>query len=86
METSITVEADGQLAALVEQALSGHDVTITRGGRPVAQLRPLTASRLARRKSMRADLAWLDAHRVPSAARQDAGTLLSDMRDEDNAR
>jgi antitoxin (DNA-binding transcriptional repressor) of toxin-antitoxin stability system len=44
MTYSIDIERDRKLAGLVEQVLTGADVVLTRGDRPVARLVPLSAS------------------------------------------
>lgn len=56
-------------------------VVITRHGTPVVELRAIPAPP---RPVTRADIDWLDAHRVSKApALLDAGTEVSRMRDED---
>ena len=76
------VEAKNNLSALVDRALAGEDVTITRHGRPVVRLvpaeqrRPLTGREL---------LALVDQLRegLPKIPDLDAGAEISRMRDEE---
>ncbi|MBK5959941.1 hypothetical protein CCR97_17275 [Rhodoplanes elegans] len=80
MSTHSVVEAKNQLSDLIDRALRGEDVVITRHGRPVARLAPVEPAM----KPVTAEaLDWLAAHRVgdhePS---EDSGTLVSRMRDE----
>jgi prevent-host-death family protein len=72
--------AKKRLQDLIARALNGEDVVITLHGRPVVELkriakppRPVTAE----------DLDWLAARRIRRlSANEDAGTLVSRMRDE----
>lgn len=81
MGTHSVAEAKNKLPELIDRAIAGEGVVITRHGRPVAELRaiphpigPITA----------ADLDWLAERRVGRGRpTEDAGTLLSRMRDED---
>ena len=71
-----------RLSELIDRALEGEDVVITRHGRPVAELRAIP--RPARAVTP-AGLDWLAARRVPTRrGSQNAGKLLSDMRSEDD--
>ena len=77
-------EAKNQLSELIDRALSGEGVIITRHGRPVVELRPVQAPH---RPVSASDLDWLAAHRVGAdPGRPDAGELVSQMRDEDDER
>ena len=84
MTTHSVAEAKNQLSSLIDRALGGETVVITRHGTPVVELavvgehgRPMTAE----------DIDWLRRRRVGRRrAGVDAGQLLSDMRDEDDAR
>ena len=81
MSTHSVAEAEVRLSELIDRALQGEGVVITRDGRPVVELKPITE---AGRAVSPADLAWLRAHRVGgTTAREDAGRLVSRMRDED---
>jgi prevent-host-death family protein len=74
-------EAKNKLSELIDRALRGEGVVITRHGTPVAELRPIPAPP---RPVTKADIEWLDTHRVGRlSATEDAGTLVSRMRDED---
>ena len=86
MSTHSIAEAKDRLSSLIERALKGEDVVITKHGRPVVELKPI--SPLARPVTV-ADLEWLRAHRVhplSGAFPTDAGTFVSQMRDEDDER
>lgn len=79
------LEAEGKLSELVDRVLAGEDVVITRDGRPVAELRPVSerAEAPKRRMSAAESIAWLRAHRVGTKMpTDDAATLVRRMRDE----
>ncbi len=81
MSTHSIAEAGADLSTLIDRALAGEPVVISRDGQPVATLQPVQP---ARGPVCAADIEWLDAHRVLTEPRaEDAGTLLSRMRDED---
>lgn len=81
MSQHSVAEARNQLSSLIDRALAGEDVTITRHGRPVVELRPLQP---VSRAVSGADLDWLSAHRVAvSLGDVDARELVRRMRDED---
>jgi prevent-host-death family protein len=74
-------EAKNQLSDLIDRALGGENVVITRHGQPVVELKPVSKPA---RPVTRADLEWLKAHRVGRRSpSEDAGTLVSKMRDEE---
>jgi prevent-host-death family protein len=78
-------EAEHSLSDLIDRALAGEDVVITRDGRPVVELRPLAtrADPPKPRMSPAESIAWLRANRVGGKMpREDAGTLVRRMRDE----
>ena len=54
-------DAKAGLPRLIDRALGGEDVVITRHGKPVAELRPLTAAAAGRASP--ASYAWLQARR-----------------------
>ena len=86
MGTHSIAEAKNQLSSLVERALRGEDVVITKHGRPVVELKPIQEPP---RPVTAADIEWLRARRVkllPGATQVDAGTYVSQMRDEDDER
>lgn len=75
-------EAKNRLSDLIEQAGRGEEVIITRHGKPVAELRPLPD---APRRITAAAVDWLASRRVGKAApAEDAGTLVSRMRDDED--
>jgi prevent-host-death family protein len=75
-------EAKNRLPELIDRALKGEDVVITRHGNPVVELKPILKP--ARRVTVAA-LDWVAARRVKTRRpRQDAGTLVSQMRDEED--
>lgn len=76
-------DAKNQLSSLIDRAISGETVVITRHGTPVVELttvgdrgRPMTPD----------DLEWLRRRRVGRRVDANAGQFLSDMRDEDDER
>jgi prevent-host-death family protein len=72
-------EARNNFTKLVNKALAGEDVTITRRGKPMVKLVPE-----GRPKGMSIDLEWLDRVRVkPSNPDYDGQTLVEIMRNED---
>ncbi len=74
-------EAKNHLSDLIERALNGEDVVITRHGTPVIELKPVQP---APRPMTREDVAWVVARRVRLKTRGfDAVALVSQMRDED---
>ena len=84
MSTHSVAEAKNKLPELIDRALKGEGIVITRHGQPVAELKPIPAPG---RRITQADIEWLDKHRVPSnPGGMDAGTLVSTMRDEDDGR
>lgn len=84
MSTHSVAEAKNKLPELIDRALKGEGIIITRHGQPVAELKPIPAPG---RRITQADIEWLDKHRVPSnPGGMDAGTLVSTMRDEDDDR
>ena len=80
MGTHSVAEAKNRLPELIDRALKGEDVVITRHGRPVVELKPIPEP--ARAVSPAA-LDWLAARRVGTKrAKQGAGAFVSKMRDE----
>jgi len=78
-------EARRNLSALIERARAGESVVITRRGKPLAELNPARSARKpAPAESQRYDAEWFRTHAVKRVGPQvDAGTLVSQMRDED---
>jgi prevent-host-death family protein len=81
MSTHSVAEAKNQLSRLIDRALKGETVVITRHGHPVVEIKPVaTRSRPTREEK----LAWLDANRVKLPGGSiDAQAVLRQMRDED---
>ncbi|MGH7050998.1 MAG: type II toxin-antitoxin system Phd/YefM family antitoxin [Acetobacteraceae bacterium] len=74
--------AKSGLSKLIDRALAGEPVVITRHGHPVVELRPAAAPA---RPVAKADLDWLAVRRVGRRkVSQDAARLVSAMRDEDS--
>jgi prevent-host-death family protein len=82
MSTFSVAEAKNNLSKLIDLALKGEKVTITRHGMPVVELRP--ARKTPQAVSVEA-LAQLRAarERIGAALGEDAGVFISRMRDED---
>jgi prevent-host-death family protein len=73
-------EAKNHLSDLIDRAVAGEPVVITRHGHPVVELK---AVRPHARPVTPEDLDWLATHRVEMKPMVDAGALLSRMRDEE---
>jgi prevent-host-death family protein len=74
-------DAKNRLSALIDRALKGEEVVITRHGLPIVELKSVAKSV---RRITQADVDWLKAHQVgKKRPRKDAGTLLSEMRDKE---
>jgi prevent-host-death family protein len=83
MSTHSIGDAKKRLPELIDRALTGESVIITRRGRPVAELRPISQPKRAH-KVTAAALDWLAERRVrPERATENAGAFVSRMRDED---
>jgi prevent-host-death family protein len=75
-------EAKNRLPELINRALAGEGVIITRHGKPVVELKPIVQPA----KPVTAeDIEWVSRRRVgkKKPARQHAGDLLRTMRDEE---
>jgi len=85
MTTHSIAEAKNQLSKLIDRALRGEPVVITRRGEPVVELKPVQpAPRPTPKAITKADIEWLHARRIGrTPAKTDAGTLVSQMRDEE---
>jgi len=74
------VEGKNQLSDLIDRALRGERVVITRNGRAVVELKPI--SRVGKPITPEA-IAWLAQRRVGRRKpREDAAVLVRKMRDE----
>jgi prevent-host-death family protein len=81
MANHSVADAKNHLSQLIDSALEGEEVVITRHGAPVVVLKPVGP---ARRPVNRDDVEWLLRRRVKgSPPAEDAGTTVSRMRDED---
>jgi prevent-host-death family protein len=86
MSSHSVAETRNQLSELIDRAERGEDIVITRHGNPVARLSGIAPKHKPKRITQ-ADIDWLDRHRVKGKMpKEDAGTLVSRMRDEDWAR
>jgi prevent-host-death family protein len=82
MSEHTVTEAEGRLSDLIDRALAGEGVVITREGKPVVELKPVQERVVGPITAEALD--WLAAHRVGTKPpKEDAGTLVSRMRDED---
>jgi prevent-host-death family protein len=82
MGTHSVAEAKNRLPELIDRALNGEGIVITRHGRPVVELRPIPEPV---RPVAAADLDWLKARRIKmSGKKRTAGEFVSAMRDEEN--
>ena len=75
-------EAKSQLSSLIDRALEGDEVIITRHGVPVVEMRPV--AKQARIMTHEA-IDWLKANRVipQRPATQNAAEVIRQMRDEE---
>jgi antitoxin (DNA-binding transcriptional repressor) of toxin-antitoxin stability system len=83
MPTYSVAEAKNNLSELIDRALKGEGVVITRHGKPVVEFKPVPAPVAPVSDS---DLQWLAANRLQpkKTPAEDAGALLSRIRDEDS--
>lgn len=81
MSSYSVAEAKNKLSQLIKRAVDGEDVVITSHGQPVVELKPVQRSA---KHMTEADFEWLRARRerLPMA-KVDAGTFVSQMRDEE---
>jgi prevent-host-death family protein len=74
-------ETKDRLSELIGRAEKGEEVVITRHGHPVAKLSGLKPTP---KPITREAIEWLDKHRVKGKMpKEDAGTFVSRMRDEE---
>jgi prevent-host-death family protein len=75
------VDAKNNLSELIDRALKGEDVVITRHGQPVVELKPV---RPPAKPITPEALDWLAERRAKRRPlKEDAGTFISRMRDEE---
>lgn len=80
MSTHSVVEAKNQLSELIDRALKGEHVVITRHGREVVELKAVAEPM---HPVSPADLDWLAERRIGRASiAENAGDLLTRLRDE----
>jgi prevent-host-death family protein len=81
MSSHSIAETKDKLSELIDRAEKGEDVVITRHGRPVVRLAPVSPTA---RRMTDADLDWIAKRRVGRGRpKENAGMLVSRMRDED---
>jgi len=88
MSSYTTSEAAPRLSELIDRAIAGEGVVITRGGKPVVELRavpaPAAPPPVRTAKETEEMLAFLRKDRpIRRNAKEDAGDLVRRMRDED---
>jgi prevent-host-death family protein len=79
MSTHSVAEAKNQLSRLIDRALRGESVVITRHGHPVVEIRPVKPLDRAARE---AELLRIEANRVRVRGNIDPVALVRQMRDE----
>ncbi|HXQ14449.1 MAG TPA: type II toxin-antitoxin system prevent-host-death family antitoxin [Caulobacteraceae bacterium] len=83
MSTYSVAQAKDNLSKLLDQALAGEEVTITRRGKPIARLvAELSAQVPVDRPNSPFDIDWLRRHVVTPKTQVDSGELLRRMRDD----
>lgn len=81
MSTYSVAEAKNKLSELIDRALGGEGIVITRHGQPVIQFKPIKPSP---RPMTDADFERLRRHRARlKPAKTDAVTLVRQMRDDE---
>jgi prevent-host-death family protein len=81
MSNHSVAEARNRLSELIDRALDGEGVTITRHGHPVVELKPVAPPP---RALTSADVEWVIKRRPKRKPGIDSVTLLRQMRDEEN--
>ncbi|HEY3799855.1 MAG TPA: type II toxin-antitoxin system Phd/YefM family antitoxin [Caulobacteraceae bacterium] len=81
MSMHSVADAKNKLSELIDRAIGGEDVVITRHGTPVAVLKGVAS----RAQPVTDDeIAWLERHRIPGPVpSEDAGQSVRRMRDDD---
>ena len=81
MASHSVAEAKNHLSQLIDRAIEGEEVVITRHGTPVVVIKAVAP---AHRPVTDEEIEWLRRNRVGGPLpKEDAGTLVSRMRDED---
>jgi prevent-host-death family protein len=86
MPTYSVAETKDNLSALIDRALAGEEVIVTRHGKPVAAISAIPAPPRPPRPITEQDIAWLRSIRArvgTAPGAEDAGAFVSRMRDED---
>jgi prevent-host-death family protein len=82
MSSHTISEAKDQLAELIDRAIAGEGVVITRNGKPVAELHPVPEQQEGRNVT-KEGIEWLARHRVGTVIpKEDSATLVRKMREE----
>jgi len=75
-------ETDAKLSDVIDRALKGEEVVVTRDGQPVARINGVTPAPTEKRITEES-IAWLEEHSVGKGqSRIDSATLVRQMRDE----
>ncbi|HEX3810166.1 MAG TPA: type II toxin-antitoxin system prevent-host-death family antitoxin [Rhizomicrobium sp.] len=81
MSQHSVAETKNSLSELIDRAEKGEEIIVTRHGKPVAKI---TGLKPAPKPITQEAIDWLDKHRVKGKMpKEDAGTFVSRMRDED---
>ena len=82
MSTHSVADAKNRLSELIDRALGGEGIIVTRHGTPVVELR---AIRPAPPPVSEADIGWLASRRIPACpGRETPSQTLAAQRDEDD--
>ena len=87
MSTHTVTETKNRLSKLIDRALKGEHIVVTRRGQPVIEFKPVRAEKKPAdaipRWTVEEQLEWLRAHRIGRISDKDAATLIREMRDEE---
>ena len=87
MSTHTVAETKNQLSKLIDRALKGEHIVVTRRGQPVIEFKPVRAEKKPAdsipRWTVEEQLEWLRTHRIRRISDKDAATLIREMRDEE---
>lgn len=87
MSEHSVADAAPQLASLIDRALAGEEIVITREGRPAVALLPIAMPSASPGQMTDADFEWLRSVRVGSVMSDvPAGKFVGQMRDEENSK
>ncbi len=82
MSTHSVAEAKNKLPELIDRALKGEGIVITRHGHPVVELKPVQEPG---RRITDEDIDWLDKHRIKGREPSiNSVTLIRQLRDEED--